>query len=281
MTGTQIVYVVGSGHSGSTLLNMMLNAHSEVLGLSEVDVIGRYSATGDQTDTANPLHKPFWGTVRERYEALTQQSFSDIDLECKGYRGWNDDQLAAWQEANRVLFNTVAETSGGHILVDSSKRPERLGLLRSTEGLDFRVIHLIRDGRGVANSVLGKYGKFGKALRSWVEPNLRALRLRKYFEPGHWIQVHYENLATEPVRELSQICDFLEITYEPAMLDFQDAYYVGIDGNYRVITQHDSHIALDERWQRELPPRYRALFALLGGWLNAIYGYSLWASSSS
>jgi hypothetical protein len=99
------------------------------------------------------------------------------------------------------------------------------------------------------------------------------LRLQRQFKPDHWLQVRYENLATRPVQELTRICDFLEITYEPTMLGFQDAYYAGIDGNYKVLTQPDSRIALDERWRDEFPPQYRVLFALLGGWLNVIYGY--------
>lgn len=273
MTPVQVAYIVGSGHSGSTLLNLMLNAHSEMLGLSECDVIGRYIPGRDATRDSSLLDDPFWLAVRGRYEALAQQPFDAINLECRGYRQWRDAQRSSWREMNRAFLTAVAEVSGRHILVDASKRPERLRLLRPTDGLSFRVIHLIRDGRGVVNSVLRKYGKFGKALRSWALPNLHALELRRHFDPGHWLQVRYETLASEPAVTLGRICDFLGVAYEPAMLDFQNAYYVGIEGNHRVVTQPDSRVALDERWRREFPLQHRALFALLGGWLNVIYGY--------
>jgi hypothetical protein len=43
--GFTLVYVLGAGHCGSTLLNLLLKGHSQVLGLSEIYLIPQMKRT--------------------------------------------------------------------------------------------------------------------------------------------------------------------------------------------------------------------------------------------
>jgi nucleoside-diphosphate-sugar epimerase len=41
----QLVYILGSGYCGSTLLNRLLNGHSQVIGLSEIFIVRHFSTS--------------------------------------------------------------------------------------------------------------------------------------------------------------------------------------------------------------------------------------------
>src|SRR5439155_19145064 len=50
------------------------------------------------------------------------------------------------------LYRALGEVSGARVLVDSSKLPSHALLLRRVPGVDLRLLHLVRDSRGVAFS---------------------------------------------------------------------------------------------------------------------------------
>lgn len=98
------------------------------------------------------------------------------------------------------------------------------------------------------------------------------LYLRRQFKTSDWLRVRYEELATKPSATLQCICAFLQVNFEPDVLAYRQHPDVGIGGN-RMRIRREERIFLDERWKRELSHSDRIKFALLGGWLNKIYGY--------
>src|SRR5215469_10239405 len=66
----RLVFVVGSGHSGSTLLSMMLGAHPEVLALSEISYFDRWIGLNDVCNCGVPVRScPLWSKVVARISA--------------------------------------------------------------------------------------------------------------------------------------------------------------------------------------------------------------------
>ncbi len=273
-TRLTIVYIYGTGHCGSTLLNFLLNAHSQMLGLSEIDYIDRHLQP-ESDFVFNPVELPFWKAVGERYEATTGRLFADLNIYIADKREIDDAYRQRWQEDNRALFQAIAEVSGVPLLVDASKRPWRLKLLAESGLFDLKVIYLLRDGRAVVNSYYKIYGDFADSFWRWLRIHLWWwLRLRRKFTPNQVLRVKYEALATDPADTLRQICDFLGVPYEETMLRYKEREYYGIGGNQKMLSKRDDQtIRLDEGWRETLPRRYQRLFALLGGWLNRTQGY--------
>ncbi|MFQ5527081.1 MAG: sulfotransferase [Thermoanaerobaculia bacterium] len=267
-----LVYITGPGHCGSTLLNLLLNGHSRILGLSEVETIGEHlrSNAGDSV-----LDDPFWRAVADRYERLTGESFSSLSLPAVSAAriGRLDAaQIEAWNRPNRALFECIAQESGAEVLVDASKSWQRLALLSKGLGLDLRVIHLQRDGRAVYNSYARKYQRPVFALTKWPKFTIGALRLKRRLPSSVWLDLRYEDLAKDPHATLQRVCDFLGLDYEPAMLRYREQPNLGLGGN-RMAAASDEAIRLDERWKTELSPGRRLVFGLLFGWLNRKLGY--------
>ena len=66
-----VIYLIGSGHCGSTLLDMIMSAHSKVIGVGEL----HHFSTNDEslkkltcTCEKSALDCPFWQCVRENIE---------------------------------------------------------------------------------------------------------------------------------------------------------------------------------------------------------------------
>lgn len=240
-----IVYILGSGHCGSTLLDMLLNGHSQIQGLGEA---GR--------KTAPPSLMNMFAIRLKLNKKLRQVNYASNHLK---------------------YIKCISRITGKTILVDSSKFWQRLYLL-SQESSKIKVIHLVRDGRGVSYSYDKKYGRFFYGLRRWMAPTFMAILLKTRFRKTDWVQLRYETLSASPEASLKKLCSFLEIEFEPAMLDFRKHSYTGIGGN-RMKDLKSAEIKTDQAWKKDMPLGKKLLFSLIGGWLNRYFGYPFFQNS--
>ncbi|MEX0967259.1 MAG: hypothetical protein WD077_08470 [Bacteroidia bacterium] len=76
-------------------------------------------------------------------------------------RFWPGRKFLGYCEATRILFEAIQEVSGAEVIIDSSKSPTRIAVLRRFSELS--VIHLIRNFTGVLNSAKSSSKKDIKA----------------------------------------------------------------------------------------------------------------------
>ena len=97
----------------------------------------------------------FWAKVREYYQAMTGESFDQINLGHPNWRtittSWNEDHVGKWVHSRAALLSCIHQVSGTPVLVDSSKLHHQLYLLCRSDLFSIKVIHPIRDGRAVAD----------------------------------------------------------------------------------------------------------------------------------
>ena len=278
MTGDyRLVFVLGSGRCGSTLLDLVMNGHSEVLGLGELSTLGTAARPLEGDDgSADDPYVTFWRAVRAGYEERTGRSWDDLELQHGRWPDvvrWTGARLDEWHQRNLAVLDSASKVSGRQILMDASKWPQRLSLLRrGTPPLDLWVVELVRDGRAVTNSYIQRYDDFWGGLRVWMTSSIAGSLLRRRVPSGRWLKIRYEDLAREPERTLRAVCVHLGIDYEPGMLDFRNSPYFGLGGNPNTRSSGEEGFSLDERWRRQMPKRRRRQFAIVGGWLNRAYG---------
>lgn len=88
-----------------------------------------------------------------------------------------------------------------------------------------KFIHILRDPFDAGISLLEKYEKeefhidVYFAARNWVRRINDITAARKRLPPDLYFEFRYEDLVTQPEEKLREVCDFLEETYEPAMLE--------------------------------------------------------------
>ena len=83
---------------------------------------------------------------------------------------------------------------------------------------DARVVHIVRDARDQALSAHKAWGKDPvRAAARWAD-GLEAAQQQMARHDGQWLEVRYEDLVTRPEDVLGQICAFVDIPWDPAVL---------------------------------------------------------------
>jgi len=269
-----VVNVISTVFSGSTWLSLMLGTHPRMLNVGEMRKI-RY----DDNQGNCALHGrecPLWS----RFD-------------------WH---------AEENPYHQIARLSGYRtIVVDNSRK---LLPAQRAAGARIRFIHLIRDGRAVTASMLrknwkGRMTSIGRAARRWRHDLRRNRKLMKQQPEADQIAVRYEDLLADKPGELSRICAFLGLEYDPAMCEFWAGDHHPLGGNPGTLSsmlrrhdsaredraesfarsgahrgwdmdyyqQQDPQRFRDERWKNELRDRDLRIFGLIAGRLNRCYGY--------
>ena len=222
------IFLVGSERSGSTLLRLMLDHHPRIAFAREIDfVVEHVSDSGEFPAMAG--YVDWIATVRGADYTV------DPTLD---YRALVNDFLRQKQAAG-----------GGkeHVGATVHRHFERLRFLWP----EARYIHLLRDPRDVARSVVQKgwAGSLYQAAEFWIEAERSWDALRPHLEPGRSVEVRYEELVAAPERELARLCAFVGVDYSEAMLAYPE--------DARQYPPPDPSLA--RQWRTKLTPRETAL----------------------
>ena len=247
----RLIYIVGASHSGSTLLDMMLNAHPEIISVGEVFKLnrikrsrsGKPKVTRCSCGALGLVQCEFWSRVNERTMRIHGKSFVDLNL--NEYRQY--DKAA---NANSILFQGISEVSGKDFVVDSSKMPRRLNHLMQLNDLNVYPIYLIRNPRGQIASVFARNG----LLKSILHHELVYAQTRWMLKSARHTIVRYEDLVTEPERTLDHILEPLGLRFHPRQLHWAEQAKHSFAGNH-VRMQTKSELVLDEKWKHALTAR--------------------------
>lgn len=263
-----VLYIFGPGHCGSTLLNLCLDQHSEVLGVSEIVTLNRKKAGWSHDEYV--LDSPFWSKVAEQMlEGPGGVDLASVPFNVTRLHG---HEVSAALEANQVAFRAMLTVANKRIVADASKEPHRLRVLLSSPLFRVRVVYLVRDGRAVVHAYRRKYKRWFTGWRKLVRTDFVARYLMSKVPSDTWLTVRYEDLATKPENTLKKICDFMEVTFESAMLKPDSSNFNGVGGN-RLRKRPVDGIVLDTAWQDEMKPAAKAFATVTVSRYNHRYGY--------
>jgi hypothetical protein len=165
---TRVVFLGGLGRSGTTLLERILGEVPGVCALGEVVHLWQRDVRDNESCGCGSEFRDcaFWAEIGER--AFGGWGNVDVDailrLRARVERTRHIPTLAVPRLArSRVseirtyadyyarVYRAAIDVSGAHVIVDSSKHSALAYCLRWS-GLDLRVVHVVRDSRGVAYS---------------------------------------------------------------------------------------------------------------------------------
>jgi hypothetical protein len=169
-----IVYIGAVGRSGTTLLERILATDAHTIALGEmVHIWDRSVRDGERCGCGEAFDAcPFWQEVGNRafggweHVALDQLANDRKAVERNRYIPFliaPSCAPPAFREARQRLLDILdrlyatveevaSETTSDVVLIDSSKHPSYLFLLRGLRSHQLRLLHVVRDPRGVANS---------------------------------------------------------------------------------------------------------------------------------
>lgn len=258
----KILYISSLSHSGSTLLDLMLNAHSQIVSAGELKQLERaFRSTLTEkpkscTCGVRPLTTcDFWQNVDAEVRKASGRGLADLSSEDSAGR-------VAIARDTPILTEAICSVSGVRHIVDSSKNLRRLEFLFSNPTIDISPILLTRDALGQVNSSLKAELRKGRPNISRVDKLWRtaqfAFKYRHAFRHARralfkrsYIEVRYEQLVESPETVLSAILMPLGLAFEPQQLEWaaHEKHHVG--GN-RMRRSSSNALILDQSWKQEL-----------------------------
>jgi hypothetical protein len=299
-----IIYIAGYGRSGSTLLDIILGAHPEATSLGEVGRLWElyYSDREPCSCGLKYCDCPFWSrrdllplnhdTPRQMayYRKLTRHVEGWRALPQIAFASGSADQKRTYAEVMTHLFTGIARATGKKLLVDSSKTSYGMAwrplALHKLCGFEVRMVHLVRDVRGVMGSYvkgcnirlrMGEDPRIPfsalRALYGWLVANLFAVVGRFFLPSGCYQLFRYEDLIRCPDKELTRMGRFLNLDLEDAIQRIQTAgaFQAGhfVAGN-RLAGDGEVRVRLHSEPPTNLKLHHR-LLAALWAWPMTLY----------
>jgi hypothetical protein len=284
---TTIVFIGAVGRSGTTLLERTAATDPRAIALGEVVHLWERAVRDGEVCGCGLRFSdcPFWTAVGDSAFGGWQH------LDAEGIEG--DRRLVdrnryipfllapklaprRFREAHARTVSTLeslyegVRTASGQdspILIDSSKHPSYLYLLRSVPNLDVRLLHVVRDPRGVAYSwskvvmrpesgePMERLGVIRACLR-WTSHNLLFAMADLFRLPR--VRLAYERFTAEPHLLGSALDELLGSVGSVFELDVVDGVVaLGTDhtvsGNPMRFTDGTVVIRPDDGWRRAMP----------------------------
>jgi hypothetical protein len=234
----QLVFLIGTYFSGSTLLGNCLNAHPSIFFAGEVDRLEAFR------------REPDWTHQREKGCRLCS---TQAESNCPA---WPSEFLEKIRPLDDLsAYRAVIERTEAPILLDGSKRIDWLNSLYDS-GLKSNVKAIIcaRTPFSFAKSSDGGTQPIGPmaAATSWRDFYLHALRsLAGRGIPS--LVVRYEDFAFKPEPSIRRVCEFLNIPFDPVTLNYWQVPSHAVGGNGGAYLRNTnftpSALDKDEKWK--------------------------------
>ncbi|WFE30559.1 sulfotransferase [Solwaraspora sp. WMMD791] len=312
----RLLYIGGMGRSGSTLVERILNELPGVCGLGEVAQVWDNGVRDNRRCACGAAFHdcPLWRRIGE----YAFGGWHNVDLDrvrrlrdtvgrtrhigrLAGPRlsARRRSRVATYVGYHARIYTAAATITGAQVVVDSSKDTALAYGLRWAGPADLRILHLVRDPRGVAYSwmkqvhdpeagALVPVPKFPSArcALSWSGHNaaydLLARLGRRTDAPEVDQQVRrmrYEDVLADPPGALTALADFAGLPLAGADLSFLGSDHArlgtphSISGNRMRFDTGRLRLRVDDAWRASLPAGRRRLIGTLTAPLLRAYGY--------
>lgn len=301
-----VVFIGGSGRSGSTLIDLLLNNHPLVQSVGEVHRLNLYARENSEPCTCgSPVSTcPFWLEVEEDMRhrlgwdedrhplqeteimlvpgevnpafAMIQKAAMFAAPRPVG-RWVNKSFAPAHQRAiemSMLWYDAIRSVTHTRVIIDSSKDARRMKALYLNAPDQSRLLNMVRDGRAVSASAIRRTGMpMAQAAFEWKRIQ-RHTRLTSYGIPADQrLKIHYEELCRDPEATMKRACEFVSLEYQPEMLTLRKSEAHNIGGNPMRFKTGEQEITLDERWRDQLSKEELLEFDRIAGDENRRLGY--------
>jgi hypothetical protein len=299
----RVGYLAGSGHTGSTLVALLMDTHPQIASVGETAFTPPAQAKGQARQVCSCgetyFNCRFWqevfATVNSDGHDFSPHRWSNdyryanpwLHRTLTRYSSrpmvrWFQDVAAdvlplhrsRMQAVNRVnvsFIRAVLKVASADVFFDSSKRPFRLRHLLTVPELDVRVIKLVRDVRGFASSAKRRGQTVESAALSWSRDRGVIDDITRNVAADRTMILRYEDLCAQPDHTARELYTFLNVqaVATPEVIRPRDHHVLG----NRIRLQETLQIRLNDRWKSELTPSEIESVLDIAGETNQCLGY--------
>lgn len=313
MANLKVLFIGGSGRSGSTLLDSILGQLEGFESVGEFFEIWKAVVVENRRCGCGHLfwECAFWTSVKKAsLGALDHADVANIlrmqNNVCRWRRiprmAWSSLQtptfrreLLAYCDLVRRLLTCIRSRSGANVIVDSSKNPAHAYVLSMLDDIDLHIVQLVRDSRAVSYSWKRKkkipdaragdrYMVRMNLFQSAMDWNLHhfllsTLRRARTRSVKSYSVIKYEEFVANPKLVLSRLVSPLDLNADVDAL-FESPSVVNrkrathiIEGNPSKFLSGNIEVRGDDEWSRAMRPLDRAIVSVLTAPYLRKFGY--------
>jgi Sulfotransferase family len=285
----RVLFLAGSGRSGSTLVTTALGQLDGFFAAGELRYLWQRGLVDDRPCGCGATVRecPMWAPILRDLPAHDPAGIAERLRTRLRMRNRLRVEPHPDDEVITALYRSLAERTGGSIIVDSSKLPPYAVLLHSLPGIDLRVLHVVRDPRAAAFSWRRRRSLDGdgdgrimtrhpvwKAALLWSVWNAAVLRR---FGRGAYLRVRYEDLVQDPISWVRRIAEFAGSASPDVPISTDGVLTLApthsVAGNPMRHRTGAVPIAADDEWQHGMSRRSHAVVTALTAPLLPRLGY--------
>ena len=230
------IYILGRGHSGTTILDLLLGSAGDSHGVGElISGLAKFES-GVCSCGAETSECKFWVNVKQEFEHLGHR-WDDLDqLVRQAYVGnffstlfMSKAKQDYLEKLNTDLFDAIGRVANAEFVVDSTKEPTR-GLLLAKTG-NTKIVHIIRSPFDIIESNLHRIDSgqpFRFMRRNYTNRRMRYLfvavsafawnigfflgALSKVWAGENYVRVFYRELYNKPDATLNVLANALGLS---------------------------------------------------------------------
>ncbi|GAA4906537.1 sulfotransferase [Stackebrandtia albiflava] len=304
---TKVLFIGGLGRSGTTLLERLLGQLPGAWPLGEVAHLWERDVRDDECCACGASFSAceFWQRIGRtafggwdrldldrvcRLKATVDRTRHIPALAARQLKPQQHSLVTEYADYYRRIYTAAAADARARVIIDSSKHASLAYVLRWCPDIDLRVLHVVRDSRGVAYSwtkevtrpesgsrdQMTRYSPTRAALL-WNAQNAAFGLLRRRGVPVR--RVRYERLMSDPRGVVARLAEWAEIPVTPAQLRYIGDDYADLGpshsaaGNPMRFTVGRIPLRHDDAWTTALPASHRRLVEAITRPLLGRYGY--------
>ncbi len=215
---SKIFFIVGVQRSGTTLLQSLLSKHPDV-SMEERAIAFRIITCFNNLYDLLPFN------VAHNKEAFLKWL---IENDEKGRLAEliDTDNLSDYQTIQELIQQSIyKKITTEQTVLWGDKSPNAQHYIKDLKLLipEAKFLHIVRDGRANAYSMSKRsYQNLRLSAQHWVDGNIFGLVNQDVLGKDSYKLLRYEDLLTNPEKELQTVCTFLEIPFNKEMLNLSD-----------------------------------------------------------
>ncbi len=216
----QVIFIVGVGRSGTTLLQSMLNAHPEICFTPETHFLKKFLVPALRRNKSVTVH------IAEKLKADPGLARTGMDIERLVQEHMEQEASPGFASFFRQVLEAYGKAQNKSRVGD--KDPLNIEYLPHIRKAfpEAYVIHIIRDPRDVMLSRLrSDWGRRRPLLAHICEYQAHLEKARREGEALFkecYLEVSYEDLVNDPEIILQKLCKGLGVAYDEQMLQYQE-----------------------------------------------------------
>jgi hypothetical protein len=215
----KVIYVMGAGRSGSTILGVTLGNCDGIFYAGELD---KWLSSAGEPPLRDAQRASFWKGVREEMGDvgdLFGGEARELERSSALFRadGWRTRRRlrGRYRRVAQDLYHAVARAAGATHVVDTSHYPLRARELQALDGIDLYLVFLVRNPQ----SVVASFNRADVPERRFGMPTTNAYLWLTYLlstfvfvrHPSERrLLVRHEDFVADPERVLREILDRVE-----------------------------------------------------------------------